>query len=185
MKDALESNRSKFGNESRSLFVGGHSSGGHLATLLATNPQYLAAEGLRLSDLAGAIPVEGAYDIEQYRSKLIALGTSRKFADLHVQTVFGDDSKMWKEASPASFLEENNVPLFVVTGDEHAFNEYAKPLTDAPPEANNITFYHAKGRTHQTVAAFMGRNEPDRVREDIIEFIRSVSKETKTQSKTE
>lgn len=39
------------------LFIGGHSAGGHLTALVATDPQYLAAEGRDIGAVAGVISV--------------------------------------------------------------------------------------------------------------------------------
>jgi len=47
------------------LIVAGHSAGGHLAALLATNPCWLEAEGLSSSDIKGVIAVSGVYHVTQ------------------------------------------------------------------------------------------------------------------------
>lgn len=52
-----------FGGSPERLFVAGHSAGGHLAALLATDPTYLAAEGLSVADLQGVIASSGVYRI--------------------------------------------------------------------------------------------------------------------------
>lgn len=47
----------------RPLFLIGHSAGAHLAALVGADPAYLAVQGLRPSDLAGVILLDGAgYD---------------------------------------------------------------------------------------------------------------------------
>jgi acetyl esterase/lipase len=51
------------GGDPDRLFVGGHSAGGHLAALLATDERYLEAEGLTTADVKGAILVSGVYRI--------------------------------------------------------------------------------------------------------------------------
>jgi acetyl esterase/lipase len=45
------------------LFLAGHSAGGHLVALLATDPTYLEAVGLSVTDVKGVIAVSGVYDI--------------------------------------------------------------------------------------------------------------------------
>jgi acetyl esterase/lipase len=47
------------------LFVAGHSAGGHLAALLATDERWLQGEGLNLADIKGAIAVSGVYHVTQ------------------------------------------------------------------------------------------------------------------------
>ncbi|MBP7703954.1 MAG: alpha/beta hydrolase [Caulobacter sp.] len=51
------------GGDPRRIVIAGHSAGAHLVALIAADPSYLAAHGLKPSDLAGVIPIDGAgYD---------------------------------------------------------------------------------------------------------------------------
>jgi acetyl esterase/lipase len=45
------------------VFLAGHSAGGHLVSLLATDETYLRAEGRRTADIRGVITVSGVYRI--------------------------------------------------------------------------------------------------------------------------
>jgi|GEM_PF-453087 len=170
----LKKNIAKFGGEQREIFVGGHSSGAHLAALLATNPKYLAAHGLEVNDVAGVIPIEGAYDIEQYRSVLISQGDEAG-AKEHIEVVFGTDRDEWKDSSPALFLKGSSVPFLVVTGDQDAFNQYAEPFVEASKYASDVRFFHARNRNHSTVYKNIIAEKPDFVRREIINFIRKRS----------
>jgi acetyl esterase/lipase len=59
----LLDNGARFGGDQKRLFLMGHSAGGHLAALVAIDPQYLAAHGHAPADLAGVIGLDGAgYD---------------------------------------------------------------------------------------------------------------------------
>ncbi len=51
------------GGDPSQIFLCGHSSGGHLAAVMATNPSYLAAVGLTPAILRGVIGVGGIYQI--------------------------------------------------------------------------------------------------------------------------
>jgi acetyl esterase/lipase len=53
----------KYGGRADQLFLCGHSAGGHLVALLATDPTYLKAEGLKPSVIKGVIAVSGVYRI--------------------------------------------------------------------------------------------------------------------------
>jgi acetyl esterase/lipase len=53
----------EYGGQPDQLFLAGHSAGGHLVALLATDEQYLEAEGLKSTDLKGVIAVSGVYRI--------------------------------------------------------------------------------------------------------------------------
>jgi arylformamidase len=52
-----------YGGCTDKLFLCGHSAGGHLVSLVATDPQYLKKEGLPLSVVKGVISVSGVYRI--------------------------------------------------------------------------------------------------------------------------
>ncbi len=51
------------GGDPSNLYLAGHSAGGHLVALLATDETYLKAEGMRSSDLKGVIAISGVYRI--------------------------------------------------------------------------------------------------------------------------
>ena len=69
MKDAAAAfdwvyrNVEKYGGDPKRIFVSGHSSGGHLAALLALDETYLKAYGLNPSDIRGVISMSGVYDV--------------------------------------------------------------------------------------------------------------------------
>jgi acetyl esterase/lipase len=57
------------------MVVAGHSAGGHLVTLLATDETWLKAEGLRPTDIKGVIATSGVYHIPEAKQNY-ALGGS-------------------------------------------------------------------------------------------------------------
>ncbi|MGE3808767.1 MAG: alpha/beta hydrolase [Gemmataceae bacterium] len=56
-------NIARHGGTPERLFLAGHSAGGHLVSLLATDESYLRDEGLRADLLAGVITISGVYEI--------------------------------------------------------------------------------------------------------------------------
>ena len=64
----------QYGYDRDNLFIGGYSSGGHLAALISLDRSYLKAEGLPANIIRGVIPISGAYDIVAYREALAAGG---------------------------------------------------------------------------------------------------------------
>jgi acetyl esterase/lipase len=53
----------EYGGRPDQLFLAGHSAGGHLAALLATDETYLRAEGLSTADVKGVVAISGVYRI--------------------------------------------------------------------------------------------------------------------------
>ena len=97
----VHKNIKKFGGRPDQLFVCGHSAGGHLAALLATDESYLKAEGLTLKAIRGAMPISGVYVIPK-----------GMFAD-----VFSRDPKVRKEASPINQVRASCPPFLIIYAD--------------------------------------------------------------------
>ena len=90
----------KYGGDPGAIFVSGHSAGGHLAALLATDDDYLKAEKLSLSNVKGVIPVSGVFVISP-----------------RMKNVFGDDAAVCKKASPQSHVRAGLPPFLILYGD--------------------------------------------------------------------
>lgn len=97
-------NLGKYGGDAKRVFLFGHSAGGHLVSLLATDPAYLAAEKLTPADIRGVVAVSGVYKI--YHE--VALFHSS----------FGDDAKVCLRASPLSNVSGKHPPFLIAYGDK-------------------------------------------------------------------
>jgi acetyl esterase/lipase len=93
-------NIQKYGGRPDELFVCGHSAGGHLVALLATDDSYLKAEGLTLRAIRGAIPMSGVYTIPEVNGLFTGM--------------FGLDTKVRKEASPISHARPDAPPFLIL-----------------------------------------------------------------------
>jgi acetyl esterase/lipase len=86
----------QFGGDPRKIVLMGHSAGCHLATLVALDSRYLAAVGLKPSDLSGVVAWSGgAYDQVQ------KVDRGGAYAD-YIKKAFGDSEGAWRDASPVS-----------------------------------------------------------------------------------
>jgi len=153
------------------IFVGGFSSGAHLAALLATDPRYLRAHGIESTRVKGALPVAGGYDLEAYyRAHLQANG--KEMADRHVLDVFGRAPGALADASPLTHVRETEVPMLVLS--EADTYEYTKVFEDAVTAAKiaRIRFLHFPDRRHATMGRLMAREGPDEARDAMLAFIR-------------
>lgn len=95
-------NIAKHGGNADAIVVCGHSAGGHLAALLATDETYLRSEGLTLKAIKGAIPMSGIYLI----------------ADNMLPAVFGKGADAAKSASPLRHVRAGCPPFLIVYGDK-------------------------------------------------------------------
>ena len=133
-------NIKKYGGRPDEIFVSGHSAGGHLAALLATDDTYLKAEGLSLKAIKGAIPLSGVYSIPEG-------GMFDK--------PFGKDPKARKQASPINYVRGDAPPFLIVYGDADlpacdrpAACAFCKALKDKKCQAEVL---EVKNRNHMTI----------------------------------
>lgn len=105
----LKDNASRLGFDGRRIVLMGHSAGAHLSALVGTDPRYLRAAGLDVSDLDGVIPLDGAaYDVP----KQIADG-GNFMHDTYLQA-FGTDPARQRDLSPTFHAAAPNAPAFLI-----------------------------------------------------------------------
>lgn len=88
----------------------GHSSGGHLAALIGTDPSYLESAGVDPRRLAAIIALDGVFDVR---------GTLNGNAARQRSELFGDDPEQWAAMSPTAQVGRmKHKPLYgVAYGD--------------------------------------------------------------------
>jgi acetyl esterase/lipase len=94
-----------FGGDAQDVFAMGHSAGGHIAGLLATDPRWLAADGLQPRDLAGFIGLAGVYTFLPDDAD-----------DDDMLAVFGSESSQQQRASPLHFVQGTEPPMLLLHG---------------------------------------------------------------------
>jgi acetyl esterase/lipase len=107
------------------IFVMGHSSGAHIAAMLATDPSYLAAQGMSNSSLSGMIGLAGPY---------AAIPTS----DPHMDEIF--PVALRQRALPITLITGHEPPMLLAAGTDD---------TDVDPR--NSDRFAAALRAHQVV----------------------------------
>lgn len=153
------------------MFVGGFSSGAHLAALLATDPKYLKKHGIPTSRIRGALPVGGAYDMKAYYATHLE-HNGKAMADAHVLDVFGHDEGDLEDASPSTHMGKTDVPMLVVSEvDTRGYTKHFEGLVEKAG-IERFRFRHFANRRHRDIGAKMARTEEDEVRALLIAFIR-------------
>ena len=106
----LRENASRYGGDPDKIFVAGHSTGGHTAALLATDPKYLRAEGLELSALRGVILLDGSgYDL------LDGFDNGSDGVRRTTTAIFGKERESIRDASPIEHIKSGmGIPPFLV-----------------------------------------------------------------------
>lgn len=152
-------NIAHYGGNVDQLYLCGHSAGGHLVSLLATDEIYLKAENISPAAIKGVIPISGVYLVE---------GESPLF-----DTIFGTDSTMRRNASPLRHVREHLPPFLVIyaAADFHFLDEMAigfvKALQEKQDEAKLLEI---KDRNHITIMGRIWRQD-DEALQAVLGFI--------------
>lgn len=92
----------EFGGDPNSLFLMGHSAGAYIAAILALDPDYLRAVGMRRQEVCGIIGLAGPYDFAAS-------------APAGTRAVFGSEAN-WKAATPGNHVTNEAPPMLLAAG---------------------------------------------------------------------
>lgn len=110
----LVENAAKYQFSPDQVFIGGFSSGAHLAALISMDGTYLSQQGLPSDLIKGVIPISGTFDIPHYR-QILTEGLGSDFADRHIGSVFGLSEEEMALASPTSYLQGFDTPMLLIS----------------------------------------------------------------------
>jgi acetyl esterase/lipase len=155
-------NIKKYGGRTDEIFVSGHSAGGHLAALLATDDTYLKAEGLTLKAIKGVIPISGVYRLPE--TPLLA-------------PVFGEDKTVRTQASPISHARADAPPFLLLCAEtdwpscgKRCALAFCKALQKKKCMAD---FQEIKDRSHVSILLY-AYSDQDPTGQAILKFIRKL-----------
>jgi acetyl esterase/lipase len=116
----LYRNGASYGGDPQRLYVGGHSAGAHLASLVALDDTFLAAEGLSTSVVRSVVGVSGAgYDLD---ARYAASPLAQLF-----YAAFGKDPSRWALAAPLHYVDRGAPPFLLI----HGLNDTQAPAVGA------------------------------------------------------
>lgn len=101
-----ETQSGRYGGDPRKLFVMGHSSGAHLAAMVALDPQWLAQAGGDRDRLKGMIGLAGPYDF-------------LPLTDADLRDMFGPPER-YDLSQPINFVDGRHPPLLLLHGEDDA-----------------------------------------------------------------
>jgi acetyl esterase/lipase len=178
-----------YGGDPDQIILCGHSAGGHLVALLATDDQYLRDPALKLTDadraaLKAVISVSGVYQVPG-PDELLKLGEGllnsmlaqknmapvmlrapdwlRKSEVLNPFTkVFGSDAEVLRQASPLSHVRKGLPPFLVLHADHDLplLSDQAQLFTRVMKEAgNSVQLERMEGCDHTSILFRVRRPE--------------------------
>lgn len=136
-----------YGGDPKRIHVLGHSAGAHLVALVGTDPAYLAAHKMKLTDLAGIYPIDTAsYDLVDSRRRLTGM----------IEAAFGTDEAVLRSASPLNVVTKSgHYPPFLIAycaSREATVGGQSKRLEAALREAGGkAETISMPGKTHATI----------------------------------
>ncbi|MEO2089534.1 MAG: alpha/beta hydrolase [Gemmataceae bacterium] len=136
-------NVAKYGGSGKKIVIGGHSAGGHLAALLATDETYLKAENRSLADVRGVFGISGVYLITDHEV---------------FHEPFGKDPAGQKAASPVAHAGPHTPPVMLVYADKDypLLDQSAKLFATALEKAKRpVTVKEFAHRDHLTIVSEM------------------------------
>jgi acetyl esterase/lipase len=168
-----------YGGDPDNVFIGGHSAGGHLAALLATDEEYLKAEGLSLKDVRGAVTVSGVYRIPDkveftwMTGDGSGLGVKIGLTTNPFDLIFGKDPKGREAASPVCHVCSGLPPFLILHADNdlpllpEQADEFAKALKD---KKCDVELIKVEGRNHNNIM-FRAISPDDPVGKAMLDFV--------------
>lgn len=159
---------SDYGGDPQNIFLLGHSAGGHLAALIATDEHYLKDLGFSTKIIRGVIGLDSA------AYHLPTLIGSEPENDYLFEMAFGNNSDIWEKASPINYVEKiQSAPpfLLIYAGDREVSKVVNLAFFDALRKSEHeVDLYHASDKNHVSIERDLGKSG-DITIEKIFQFI--------------
>jgi len=154
----------RYGGDPDLIFLGGHSAGAHLVSLLALDEKYLYEQNFPLAKIKGIICISGLYKLD----------LTRKY-----DSIFTSNPKERQDASPISHLTKRPPPFLIL----YAAREM--PMLDEQAEDFAARIHELGGAAdlkqipetnHQTIISWFGHNN-DQTSLAVFRFLEEILRE--------
>jgi acetyl esterase/lipase len=172
----------EYGGRPDQIFACGHSAGGHLVSLMATDESYLKAEGLSAKEIRGVVAVSGVYDVEALDFKV---EVKQRWFEFHTELrpfacVFGNDAEAAKQASPVQHVRKGLPPFLLIYGGldlppvRHTTTEFAAALKEKDCEVETKKM---RWCTHETVLVDLVHGVEPKTADALLAFVEKHTRE--------
>ncbi len=162
----VHKNIAKYGGDTKKLFVSGHSAGGHLVSLLATDETWLKAHSLTTSAIKGVISLSGVYQIVS----LVPI----------FHPIFGKEENVCKAASPVNHVREGLPPFLIAYADADLptlgtmAEQFAQKIRE---KKNKVELLKLEKRDHISIITKAATGITDPLTSAILKFIKKECQE--------
>ena len=168
----VKQNIGQYNGDTNSIFVSGHSAGGHLAALIATDDSYFNKLNIR-NPIKGTILID-AFGLDMYTY----LSTNKSDYSKRYYSLFSQDPEIWKKGSPIFHLHKGMPPFLMFVGTKtvpviiEGTTDFLKALQPYQPGAPLVI---VKGKRHVGMI-FQFLNRHNKAYKEIIDFMNKESK---------
>jgi acetyl esterase/lipase len=175
----------EYGGRADRIFLAGHSAGGHLVSLLASDEAHLKREGLSGEDVRGVVAVSGVYQIADVTVRLLVKSSGARLnAALTANPftpVFGSGEEVSRRASPLSHVRAGLPPFLILYAEDDlpTLGEMAERFAAAlRVKGCEAQLGKIPRRDHLTIL-WLARDPEDRVARAVAEFVKKHARPAK------
>lgn len=161
-----KANAARYGADPGKLFVAGHSAGGHIAAMLATDAKWLGAVGMQPRDFRALIGIAGPYDfLPIWNPRMLQVFPDREHHEL---------------TQPVHFVDGDEPPMLLLRGDLDIIvlarhNERMAAELAAVGVPAEVKTYADVGHSQIVTALARDRSDLAPTLRDVVDYVKRMS----------